>query len=221
MANLPPVSRIDKVTVHVDSTQTLNVAVLIPRDHISIKTFVETYDAYFVYTDEDGIHRIALPGRDDRPAYNGDFWRPGTFTGVFGFQSLHHKPPIATGSRSKDVRDLIDHYTFVGILDCKELMDTLFLAPTKESVKKWIKVPSNVASTYFLTVKAAPVNAVDRFIEKHNASFLKEDFSFDSLFNLFDVYQVFFSSFSLFFFFIFFLSGKPRPASSRFSTNAP
>lgn len=187
-----PVSRLEKVQVQInDSTQTLNVAVLLPKDPVSVKDFVERYDAYFVYADEDGVRRIALPGRDDRPAYNGDFWRPGTFTGVFGFQSIRNKPPISTGSRSKDVRDLIDKYTFVGVLDCQELMQHLFLASTKDSVKKWIKELANIATTYFLTVKAAPVKAVERFIEKHLPSFDKDDFSLDSLFATFDVFQVF------------------------------
>jgi hypothetical protein len=171
MANLTvtlEIARIEQVTVSIrDGTQTLHVAVIIPCERISVKTFVELFNSYFVYKDEEGVHRIALPGTnpiDGRQSFNGDFWTPGSFTGCFGFQGLQAKSSIATGSRSKDVRALIDRYTFVGVLDCQELMQTLFLSASNESLKKWIKLPANIASTYLLTVKAATVESVDRFL---------------------------------------------------------
>jgi len=174
------VDRIEKISVQVNH-QILNLAVLRFKESISVKDFAIAYDAFFVYADEEGILRIALPERPPPLAFEGYFLVPGGLSGTFGFQP---SSKIATGCRVKDVRGVIDRYTFVGVLDCQELMRTLFISPNKPGIKSWIRDPVNVAATYLLTFKGATVEVVEQFLKAYHL-----DLNIDTLSTSFDLFE--------------------------------
>lgn len=172
------VDRIEKIPVHINH-QILNVAVLRFKESISVKEFVVTHDAFFVYHDEEGISRIALPERPH--AFEGYLLVPGGLSGLFGFQP---SSKIVTGCHAKDVRAVIDRFTFVGVLDCQEVMRKLFVSPNKPGIKTWCRDPVNVAATYLLTIKGATVEVVELFLKENS------DLNLQTLSTLFDLFEL-------------------------------
>lgn len=157
------------------------VSVLVPEQQFTVSSFLQSdiRNSFFIYTDETDVNRIALKAPDDRI---GELWAPNAIFGYFGLE----KKEIKTGHRSVSIREIIDKCKFVGIVDCQDMMHVLF-QPIQ--TKEWRVDPLNIATVHFLTILAAPVKAVTRFIDHHANTFKKERCNLNYLFEEFNLFQ--------------------------------
>lgn len=158
---------LERVTVFIhDSDQILNLAVWIMPNPFTMKQYLNAYKACFVYSDH-GILRVAVPHRQF-------FLVPATRFG------LHHSK-VVTGSRTLELD--LDHCTFIGVVDCQEIMQLLFTDGLLIADYK------TVATVYLLTVKAASVKSVKRFFDEQIVFKLDTFDSFESLWMTFNTFH--------------------------------